>query len=340
MNNDSSNNDYVYDFSTIKNNYDKPFSVKEIVDLVGENNIYSHYLGYSPECRTKYYSCFQEEKTPSMMFNYKGGVLVFKDFSSGYSGDCINLVEFLFKIDCRTVLSKIIQDLKISNYENGKNRSKIANKKHQQKVDSELHVVLQSWCERDFAYWKQFNITDYLLDLYNIKPVKEVYFNRLLLWSYKSDNPIYRYLIDTKYKIYRPLAPKKYKWWGNSNMNAVFGLNQLDRSNSSVCFITSSGKDVMNLKSIGYEAVAMGGETYRIPETLVKNLQKDFENVIIFLNNDKTGTNWASIMSNELNVPYIYIPTEFVEKDPSDFCKKFGYKKEKELIHNLIKQIC
>lgn len=329
-----------YDFSKIKNNYDKRFNVKEIVDLIGESNIYSHYLGYLPETKKKYYSCFQEEKTPSMMFGYKDGKLVFKDFSSGYTGDCINLVEFLFNMDCKTVLSKIIQDLKINNYESNQNRSKIINERHQQKVDNELHVVLQPWSERDFAYWKQFNISDYLLDLYNIKPTKEVYYNRLLLWSYTEKNPIYRYLINCKYKIYRPFAPKKNKWWGNVDAGSIFGLEQLDRSNSSICFITSSGKDVMNLKSIGYEAVAMGGETYRIPKKLVTNLQTDFENVAIFLNNDKAGLNWSSIMSKELQIPNIYIPTEFSQKDPSDYCKEFGHKNEKELIHNLIKQIC
>lgn len=329
-----------YDFSKIKNNYDKRFNVKEIVNLIGESNIYSHYLGYLPETKKKYYSCFQEEKTPSMMFGYKDGKLVFKDFSSGHTGDCINLVEFLFNIDCKTVLSKIIQDLKIHNYESNQNRSKIINENRQPKVDSELHVVLQSWSERDFEYWKQFNISDYLLDLYDVKPTKEVYSNRLLLWSYTEKNPIYRYLINSKYKIYRPLAPKKSKWWGNGDARFIFGFNQLDDSNSSICFITSSGKDVMNLKSIGYEAIAMGGETYRVPKKLIENLKQRFDHVILFLNNDKAGINWSNVMSTELNIPHIYIPTEYVEKDPSDFCKQFGIEKEKEIINTLIKQIC
>lgn len=337
---DSSRNDCVYDFSKIKNNYDKPLSVKEIVEYVGETSIYSHYLGYLPECRRKYHSCFQQEKTPSMAFEYRDGKLLFKDFSSGNTGDCINLVEQLFNLDCKSALAKIIKDLNISSNENRQIRSTINPQKPQQKIDSELHVVLQPWSERDFAYWKQFNITDYLLDLYNVKPTKEVYYNRQLLWTYTENNPIYRYLINNKYKIYRPLAPKKYKWWGNGDSNTIFGLNQLDSSNSSICFITSSGKDVMNLKSIGYEAIAMGGETYRIPKLLIEKLKQQFDHVILFLNNDQPGINWSTLMSKELQIPNIYIPVEFTQKDPSDYCKDFGHKNEKELINTLIKNIC
>jgi hypothetical protein len=186
-----------------------------------------------------------------------------------------------------------------------------------------LEVVRTTWDE-NIDYWTKFKITQQTLNRYGVVPIKTVYLNDNLYARSTKSNPIYAYLYpSSRLKIYRPLSPKKGKWYGNANMSDVGGIQVIDKG--VLCFITSSLKDVMVLHELGFPAVCFNTEVINpknpiVAET-VRSLKKKFRFVVSFMDNDEAGLRANLAMSREYGIPYV---STVGPKDISDYIRKYA----------------
>lgn len=168
---------------------------------------------------------------------------------------------------------------------------------------------------------------------------KSVYKNETYWGRSTKTNPIFIYkFISGNMKIYRPLAEKAKKWGGNANAKDVGGFFQL-KKRGTICFVTSSIKDIMVLRQHGFPSICFNGEAYGTSETsdaskvvdmYIKILKTRFKHVCLFLDNDEAGLTSAALLGRKHRIPFITTESDY--KDISDFQKKFGVHKTYKLI--------
>src|SRR5690606_150280 len=135
---------------------------------------------------------------------------------------------------------------------------------------------------------------------------------------------------------YRPNNPDKIgKWFTNATNYHLQGMKQLSEHRE-LLIITSSLKDVMVLKVLGYEAVAPQGEGMNIPDSIMNYLWATSDNIVVFYDNDKAGLKAGLELSESIGAGNMYIPTKYKVKDISDFIRMYGDIKAKELLNKLL----
>lgn len=197
---------------------------------------------------------------------------------------------------------------------------------------------------KSLKYFHQYHITNPTLESYRVFPARTVYINQKPMYRSTKDNPTFVYLFSSgRVKTYKPLTPdSKAKWGGNSGREDVFGLDRLPRSGQ-LLFITSSLKDIMVLKEMGYNAIAFNGEGYglgngdtaRFVEKTIAKLEKRFEHIVFYLDNDEPGINFASTLARKFGKKFIYNPPK-TPKDISDYVKQKSFFNGKRRIKKLL----
>lgn len=310
-----------------------------IVKNIPEEIIYNFYLGFYPQLNKKFKSPFKYEKDPSFCFFINNGKLLFKCFSSGFFGDCVELVKKIYTIDYKNAILKICNDIKsIKNTILTINYTKI---KKEDTKKSRIEVILRRFNQVDKEYWSQFYITKELLIKYDIKPCKEVWLNNILFYTYNKYNPSYRWKIGNLYKIYCPLSiNKNSKWLSNFDLNLIQGFKQLSYNNDTL-IITKSYKDIIVLNEFYNKSViALNAEGNHIPDMILNYFKSKFKNIIFFYDNDLTGINYM-IRNKELyGFEYFYFNIELLLKknikDISGYIKEYGIIDFKDLKEDLI----
>lgn len=335
----------IIDFKNINLN------TKQILELVSEQSIYEYYLGTSIK-ESKLYKCpIHDDHNPSLGFYVnKHNNLTYNCFGCGSKGNVFEFVKELYKIDFKESVIKIQKDLNLKNsYVFNTNNSinsnsaisNCSNSGFDVQKKTQIIPTFKPFNKIDYDYWNQYYISLSLLLEYNIKACKLVYIvnklNEYKLWAHYTDKePLYSYQLDDTFKIYRPLSDKSGKWLSTTGLNDIQGLKQLS-DKGELLIITSSMKDVLVLKVMGYNAIALGGEGNSIPEKILDYLWACFDNIVVFYDNDKAGIKYGEKFSKQIGTGYMYIPEEFEDtKDISDFVKKYDLKTGIELIKKLL----
>ena len=148
---------------------------------------------------------------------------------------------------------------------------------------------------------------------------------------------MYVYKVYDKLKIYRPLAIKKEKWIGNTTKNYILGYKQLPEQGD-LLIITKSLKDVMCLKSLGYNSISPSSEGTLLPEIVIKDLSNRFKQLIVLFDNDTQGIKSAQKIKTIYNINNITIPLDLEVKDISEYYNKFKNQTINFLQNELSKQ--
>lgn len=316
---------------------DEEIALQTILKSTTEYDIYSYYIGNRFDIGRIMLSPLREDKHPSfgIFKSERYGKLLFKDQATGLFGDCITFVSKLFNISYREATIKIISDLN-----NGLTFSTegIDIQEDYKSISTIISVKKKPFCKADDDYWGQFSLFRDDLRHFNVYPISEYWLNGIVQpWSYKYDNPGYAYELYNKYKIYKPLSEKKYKWISNCGSYDIQGYEQLSM-NGDLLIITKALKDVMVLYKLGYQAIAPQGENHSIPEKVITTLKSRFTNIIVFYDNDKAGQTGSNKIANKYELKQIFIPTD-LPKDISDYTKEYGLDNSKELLNNLLNDI-
>jgi len=314
----------MFSFNNVKEQ--ETLSPRETIEQIGEENIYFKYLGYYPEPNKKYKSPFSKDKTPSFSFKQYDN-LIFKCFSTNKGGDCIKLVSELYNESYKNAVKRILFDFKTGN--TIQDKPEILGASKFIRYNTEIQVVLQPYSKSDLIYWEQGNIDINTLNFFNVKVAKEVWLNKgegyKYVWNYVSKNPIFRYLINGKYKCYRPLEPdKSFKWLSNMTSKEWQGFNQLPDKNN-ILIITKSMKDIMVWYKLGYPAVSPSSESQIIKPEIFDYFYSRFNKIYLNYDFDKTGISQAS----QYDVPKIFTFDDNC-KDVFELVKTRGFTEAKQ----------
>ena len=319
-----------------------------IYKLTTPEYIYFLYINDFPNLNKFYFSPFKREKNPSFKFYLKNGNLLFKDFSSGNQGDCIEFVKLIEQCTFQKALDIIYEKITKGSLRKLKKVSKeIQVDKTLEGSDHLIELITRDYTDFDLQYWDQYEIDKELLIKYNIKPCDKVWTNKNLWYTNVENNPCYRYVFNGKYKLYKPLEKnKKLKFNSNcSNIKNIQGLKYI--FNSDKCFITKSYKDIIVLNEFtGIPSIALHGEGHIPSKELIEALKSKYKDVILFYDNDVAGIKTANrikqIITNDYNLSInsIMIPEYLKEqeniKDPSDFVKRYDSRELNKLINFLL----
>lgn len=205
----------------------------------------------------------------------------------------------------------------------------------------QICIYPDNWrqCHKD--YWAKYYIPIEWLQYFSVYPVYKmlVSWDKSLTWQdkyfYRRKDPAFAYhLIDDdgleKFKVLRPYS-EDYKWFTNvskQDMSSIQGFKQADLTQSKV-YLTSSLKDVIVLRMLGYTAYAFNSESCKPSQKFIEHLKQHHSEVVVFYDNDNAGIVGANkiLELDPIFTNAIYIPHEFYfrngkkVKDPSDYIK-------------------
>lgn len=315
-----------------------------ILARISEAEIFEHYLKHSYQLGKLYKSPLRDnDSTPSFNIYRLHNELRYKDF--GYTGgNCFEFVRNLYNCDYRTCLQIIINDFKLVK----ESKIQVLNSRATNPVIEELEKfqkkivpVKRPWKKLDYDYWNRYYIPLLNLNKEKIYPCNYIYLQsnpeNMFIWGEHVDkNPIYCFDFGSKYKVYRPLSTdKKSKWISTAGMYDIQGMATLPKRGE-LLIITSSMKDLLVLKVLGYNAIAPQGESTGIPAKIMDYLWACFDNIVVMYDNDEAGvTSMEKFVIENPGVSPIFLPKD-AEKDISDNIELYGVEDTRELMKRLV----
>ena len=294
-----------------------------LFDRINQEDVFQRYFGFC-DLNSKHCNPLRQDSKPDCSFYWYNGVLFFKDFAQNKTYTAVSLVMEVERLTYYKALHKIY-DIFLNN--NSTSEIIKTDRIKKSKESKDIKVKIQPFTQQDIDYLKSFGITSELCKLYRVYSIKHYWINGELVYSYNNYNPCIGYHFNGKWKLYHYLADD-YRFISNTSHHDLQGYDQLDRVGS-LCIITKSLKDVMVYRKYSINAVAPHSESLSNWKDKIEILQKRFNKVIINFDNDDAGIKATNKVLTEFNLESFYLPDE---KDISDYYKKFGYDKTKEII--------
>lgn len=307
---------------------------EDILQRVDEYSLYSFYLGYDPDPFTKYKSPVRsDDDNPSFgVFHAKrmvGREFAWKDQAMGVSGDIFRLLMYLYGYPNKSAaVRRIASDFGLG--PKLPDTERIVRSIALVKEPTEIRVIHRKWQAYDLKWWAQYYINQMVLDSYQVRPIS-------CYWVYPSQKVPkfpgkgigYDYPVGKRHKLYFPMENKDFKFRNDMTEQELEGFQQLTFSTSTLV-ITKSLKDVMLLREFGYDAVAPRGENTLIDEHYLRYLETRYTAIYTLFDND------GKHKGDHYPYPLLQVPVHSGQKDPTDFCKRYGPQATRELLQQLI----
>ncbi len=276
----------------------------------------------------------------------KDGTILLKDFAK----KTYNIWSYLMYKSSKSfyqVLRQVATDFKLD-FVNKKGRPSmdIYSTKNDQKVkiptttSTAIRICKKPYSDIAKEYWLRYGITiDQLIEdsVYELDHYWIIKEDNAYKFNWLPTNPIYcidfskQISTPNKFKLYMPLASKKYRFIQNVDANTIIGEDDLPIGGDYL-IITKSYKDRRVLKNLGYSAIAFQGEDSFPEDRKIVQYKRRFDNIIIFFDNDPAGINGANKLHHYYGFRSVKVPdNNLAAKDPSDFYDKYG-KENTELI--------
>lgn len=94
-------------------------------------------------------------------------------------------------------------------------------------------------------------------------------------------------------------------------------------------------KDVMLLRELGYDSMAIHGENHKFNEDFIRHIKKYRTNIISLYDRDNAGILGAKYLWKNYKIKPYFIPKKYNTKDISDLYKEKG----KEIVEEFLKNI-
>ena len=133
------------------------------------------------------------------------------------------------------------------------------------------------------------------------------------------------------FQIYFPEAKDRSKRFRTSTAIGIFGKQYLRKEPVIIC---KSYKDFFYTRISGFNSVCVIRENYKFTLEEITSLKRFSEDIFIYWDNDQVGITNSSEQAEKWGLKTIF-NTE--EKDYSDYCKKYGLVKAKQMLNQLIK---
>lgn len=308
-----------------------PLTKDNILMVTSEDSIFKHYLGNNVTYGSKTRSPFRKDRRPSFSITHK---LRWKDFATGESGSCFDLVMKLYNVSYRDALAITAKDLNLSHlfniplktYSPIKVEQRSWSKGKTTSGPACITIHKRSFMEHDRVFWASHGISEKLLRKGNVYPLSSYTIDGTY---FKAEKYSYAYLEykDGKptIKIYQPFS--KYRKWASSNDSSVWELWNLLPKEGDRVIISSSRKDSMSLmENLNIPSTSLQAEGIHPKKQVMEEILQRFRKVYIFYDNDfKSSKNWGQLNARRLLDKYplinIKIPDNLQSKDFSDLVK-------------------
>ena len=307
---------------------------KELIEKhYSHADLLSYYTGQTFKPGHWFSSPLREDKNPSACFYINNnGRPIFYDFAERRTYDCYSLVMALFDASFPEALAIIASDLRIRHSGNAKSvarNSQVVLPK--QVYEAKPSVIYYSnslpWNADTLAYWKEYRLSEELLNRFNVAPIHTLSLNGKLIRVWDNQNPIYRYSFGERRKFYSPLDSLRFIGHGGLQLSP----SQLGHSN--VLVITKSYKDVMCFAYHGVESLATASETSYLSDGQAEKLSSRYDMIYINGDNDETGLKFIEYHKNT----YGFTPLLIDQKGIKDFAdmQRYDFNSALSLIQNL-----
>ena len=306
-------------------------SKHELLSLLDEIAVFERYTGFKPVLNKLYTSPLREDCRPSFsFFRAKNGHILYKDFGTGKSGDCIEYVKQSRNLTYQEALADIFSNNTYA--KRLKPKKEILSNKN--KKAAKIGIKQIPFTKAGLAYWEQFGIDSSILKKFEVSQVEKVWINGVLKINASKNSLVFSYKLYDRLKIYMPLN-KNIRFLTNCTSDYIQGWKQLNKNNKKL-IITKSLKDVMLLDSLGYSSISLNGEGYDIPLKILVTLKALFPEITVFYDRDGTGVTNTKKLVSKYSFDFIFIPKKYKVKDISDFYKKYGRSDTIKLLSELI----
>lgn len=335
-----------------------PLQVQEVLKRVSEGSLWRFYLGFDYELKRGFSSPLRiGDDNPSFnIYEDKRGRLMFKDFGGeALHGDIFDYLQKRDSLDLTEALVKVNVDFKLGlgkpeqqAYTGSKPLSKRTMdtlEKFEDKLAMQTAPTIKVWTrdhsEADVLYWLQYGITIATLNYYKVHCLRRIEVNGRLVYTHSDDNPCYSYSFPSKHiKCYFPKATgEQFRFLGNANnYEDIQGYHQCNvkkDKNNKLLILTKSMKDVMCLRELGYEAMAIHGEGQYFYKDFIRHIKKYYPNIISMYDRDKTGVKGMKYLWTTYGISAVFIPKALAKqgiKDISDMYKALGREKTEEFL--------
>lgn len=324
----------------------KTFTELDILERVDEYSLYCHYLGYEIDIGGSYpvpdtlrfFNKMGPDRHKSFgVFERRTGgnlphELLWKDQAGGFTGDIFELVRRVFGYGTRyEAMQRILADFGIGDTPTSQSILPANNIPKRYATPIEIQIKSKPWTTRDLLYYDRYNIDQNILDRYNTTVLHYYWMTAAQRKPFLCRGMGFAYRIFNKYQLYFPYAISKDEKFRNDwDELCVPGFAQLQH-NSDLCIITKAYKDVMCLRSFGYEAVAPRSENILLPEECIGFLKRKYKKILVLFDND------GKHKGDEYEFNKIFVPKLIeTDKDPSDFCDNHGEIEARKMLKSII----
>ena len=326
------------------NFYIEPEITKDFLLSYNQEEVYmTYYLGITVK-KGLFCSPLRRDNTPTCSFyRNKAGELIFKDFNGSFYGNFIDVVMYKYSLTYHEALRTIANDfglIKTPGYVKHKGIIRQNLPKFEDPGVANIQVEIKDFSEKELEWWNSYGITEKILKKYHVYSCKTIFLNGNYFKASSDKNPAYGYYggKEDGFELWRIYFPKQdsYRFLTNWKAKQIQGFKQLPKDGN-LLVITKSMKDVMCLNSLGIKAIAPNSENLFISDDLLEKLKVRFKYIAVFYDNDLPGiSNMQKIKKEHPELVYTWIPRHYEAKDISDFRKKYGEKKTKKFIRDLI----
>jgi hypothetical protein len=318
------------------------FQEQDILERVDEYALYCFYLGHTPLIGGKYPSPIRQEihynqdTVPSFgIFERKKGnssyEFLWKDMAANIYGDIFDLIVLLLKSvnSRREAMHLVMSDFGIGGNKVPRVAAAIPERQYLEPI--EIQVKSRPFNSRDLLYWGQFGVTEPILKTYTVLPIAAYWMTKSQTKPDFPKVPGYAYREWNLYQLYFPTADKYHKFRHNYTDVCVHGFKQL-QYNQDLCIITKSRKDVMVMRSLGYEAVSPRSENTPLPQLCIDLLKKRYKRIVVLFDNDGKHN------GESYEFPKVYVPLDLRQddKDVSDYYSHHGKQSTIEMLKSIL----
>jgi hypothetical protein len=331
----------------IKGSKKVELNIQTILTKISEYDIFKFYMPSSWSLNVACSSPFRKDKNPSFIISSKYKSLSYIDFGdTSFKGNCFHFVRQLYNLpNLNETLIKIDKDfgLGISKGIVSTDYKKIISNYKQPTLNEKKNVNIQlmpkSFTLDDLAYWNMFHQDISDLKRENIYSIDKLFLNKKR-FSFNKNEPIFGYLYEGKWKIYRPFENKKRKWIPNNvPITVMDGIKGLEPNK--LAFINKSKKDYMVIRKLFTNTCAVQNEGIGcFSEENIKLLKNNSNRQILSFDSDDPGVKSSKKITEIFDFDYCNVPRHYLAqgiKDWADLAKLKGMNSiEKYLIEKNI----
>lgn len=315
-----------------------------LVNLRPEEDYMAFYLGIVPDKGMHRNPLRVDRKPTCAFYRAKNGELIFKDFQTGQHSNFVEVVMMKFRCEYTRALKIIANDFDVISkpeIEKNKRQAEYTGKTIEVEGETRIQCEVQPFSNTELKWWQSYGIQADTLKKYNVVSVKNLFLNGGYMLSSNSRSPVYGYYFgkDEGRELWKIYFPLKTHFRFMVNTNKLQGVKQLPATGEYVV-VTKALKDVMVLHELGIPAVAPQAESVIITARQYQALKKRFKHVIINGDWDRAGQRF--MLESRKRFPCIclaFTDKECDGKDISDFVKKHGMERAREILVGLQQQI-